>query len=307
MIHIAFNIDHHYVRHCAVTMVSVLENNKPGDVSFHILARGLEADDAQLLTRLCAEYGTECHFYTPTEKMLEGYRITKFKNRISIATYFRCLLSDLLPKEVERVIYLDCDIVVLHDLTELWATDLTGAGAAVVEDIGSDELARYEVLCYPAEKSYFNAGMMVVNLDYWRTHNVAKLCMDYYRQYPERILFNDQDLLNSVLQDDKRMVHLRWNVQDGFYRNRREMTAEWKDKYAEALKAPYILHYTNRKPWNYDSQHPLRRLYFDYLDKTPFKEERPWNSPTNVVKRFFRLLPFTLGLRRPKYLKLTDL
>lgn len=307
MIHIAFNVDRRYVRHCAVTMASVLESNRSDGVTFHILARGLEPGDTGLLTRLCDERGAVCRFYTPDEKMLEGYRITKFRKRISIATYFRCLLSDLLPHDVDRVIYLDCDIVVLHDLTELWTTDLTGVGAAAVEDIGCHEAQRYEILCYPAAKSYFNAGVMVVNLDHWRAHNVPKLCMDYYRRFPERILYNDQDLLNSVLQDSKRMVDLRWNVQDGFYRYRRNLSAEWRGKFAEALRHPYILHYTNRKPWDYDSQHPLRQLYFDCLDLTPFKGERPWHNPLNVLRRFVRLLPFRLRLRKPKYLKLADL
>lgn len=306
MIHIACNIDHRYVRHCAVTMVSVLENNKGHDVAFHVLARELDDADVQLLTQLCGKYGAACHFYTPTPEMLEGFCIRKFKDRISMATYFRCLLSDLLPETVERVIYLDCDIVVLHDLGCLWDTDLTGVGAAAVEDMACDDLRRYDTLCYPAEKSYFNAGMLVVNLAYWREHNVPKLCADYYRQYPERILFNDQDLLNSVLQDSKRLVDLRWNVQDGFYRYRR-MTDEWRRKFAPALRDPYILHYTNRKPWDYDSQHPLRQLYFDYLDLTPFKGQRPWHNPLNVVRRFGRLLPFRLRLRRPKYLKMSVL
>ena len=82
------------------------------------------------------------------------------------------------------------------------------------------------------------------------------------------------------------------------------MNQEWIEKFGEVLKNPIILHYTNRKPWDYDSQHPLRNEYFKYLDLTPWKGFRPDLSLLNRIKRFFRLLPFYLHIRKPKYIKL---
>jgi lipopolysaccharide biosynthesis glycosyltransferase len=102
-------------------------------------------------------------------------------------------------------------------------------------------------------------------------------------------------------------VGLQWNVQDGFYRNHPAISPEWHRTHAEILRHPVILHYTNRKPWNYDSQHPLRDVYFQYLDLTPWKGERPWHSVKNRFKRFFRLLPFYIGMRKAKYIRLASL
>jgi lipopolysaccharide biosynthesis glycosyltransferase len=133
---------------------------------------------------------------------------------------------------------------------------------------------------------------------------MAQACVDYYHRYPERILFNDQDLLNSLLYDHKVNVDLKWNVQDGFYRNPRHMDDAWRQRYAETLKHPVILHYTNRKPWDYESQHPLRMEYFRYLALTPWANERSCFSLPQLLKRFFRLLPFYLGVRRAKYVNL---
>ncbi|MDO4930824.1 MAG: glycosyltransferase family 8 protein [Bacteroidales bacterium] len=301
MIHIAFNIDHNYVRFCAVTMVSVLENNKGHDFTFHILNEDLAADDKRVLADLAARYGAACCFYAIAPEKLKGLSISKFQNRISMATYYRCFLSDLLPSSLDRVLYLDCDLLVEQPLDALWATNLEDKAAAVVEDIGYDDLRRYETLCYPPEKSYFNAGVMLVNLDYWRKHNVPKLCMDLYREHPERIVYNDQDLLNYVMQDSKRMVDLKWNVQDGFYRTSIKKRPGWEEKYGPSLRQPGILHYTNRKPWEYENQHPLRADWFAYVDFTPFGELKHISAAMKV-KRFFRLLPFTLGLRKRKYL-----
>ena len=307
MIHIACNIDSHYVRHCAVTLVSLFENNRREEFSVHVIARGLSGGEKDILTQLAAKYGSRVLFYEPDLRLLEGFTIRKFSKRISMATYYRCILSALLPREVDKVLYLDCDIVVTGDVRPLWGTPLDGVGVAAVEDMGCREAARYEVLKYPMEDSYFNAGVLLVNLDWWREHDVPRACADYYHRYPERILFNDQDLLNSVLHAHKRLVGLKWNVQDAFYRRPRRMDEAWRARFAQVLLHPVILHFTNRKPWEYDSQHPLRGVYFKYQDLTPWRGQRVLHNPLMRLKRFFRLLPFRLGLRRPKYVRMEEL
>ena len=307
MIHIACNIDSHYVRHCAVTLVSLFENNRREEFSVHVIARGLSGGEKDILTQLAAKYGSRVLFYEPDLRLLEGFTIRKFSKRISMATYYRCILSALLPREVDKVLYLDCDIVVTGDVRPLWDTPLDGVGVAAVEDMGCREAARYEVLKYPMEDSYFNAGVLLVNLDWWREHDVPRACADYYHRYPERILFNDQDLLNSVLHGHKRLVDLKWNVQDAFYRLSLQQDEAWRGRLTEVLSHPVILHFTNRKPWEYDSQHPLRGVYFKYQDLTPWRGQRVLHNPLMRLKRFFRLLPFRLGLRRPKYVRMEEL
>ncbi len=307
MIHIACNIDSNYVRHCAVTLVSLFENNPQEAFHIHVLARDLAAADKDALQRIAGRYHSRLSFYAPDPEMLQGLAIRKFSRRISMATYYRCILSELLPGNVNRLLYLDCDIVVLGSIRPLWETPLDGIGVVAVEDMGCNEKERYDILQYPAEHSYFNAGVLLINLDYWREHDVAKACIDYYRKYPERILFNDQDLLNSVLHGHKVLADLKWNVQDAFYRRPRHADEAWRERYANTLLHPAILHFTNRKPWEYDSQHPLREAYFKYLGLTPWKGQRVLNSPLQRVRRFFRLLPFHIGLRKPKYVRLEDL
>lgn len=308
MIHIACNIDSNYVRHCAVTLVSLFENNRREPITAHIIARDLSDAEKKILIDLAAPYGNQVCFYEPDIKLLEGFTIRKFSKRISMATYYRCILSELLPADIDRLLYLDCDIVIVGDISEYWNTPLSDeTGVAAVADMGCDEAARYEILKYPMEDSYFNAGVLLINLNYWRKNDVAHACVDYFHKYPERILFNDQDLLNSILHKNKILVDLKWNVQDAFYRRPKQMDEAWRKKFADVLKHPVILHYTNRKPWEYDSQHPLREVYFKYLDLTPWKGQRVLHNPVNRLKRFFRLLPFYIGLRKPKYIQLNVL
>lgn len=307
MIHIACNIDANYVKYCAVTLVSIFENNIESKFNVHIVATGLSDYDEDAIRNLVEQYNSKVSFYTPNKELLKDFAIRKFSKRISMATYYRCILADLLPTDIKKIIYLDCDIVVLGNILPLWNTPLENIGVAAVEDIGCNETERYKILCYPSEYSYFNAGVLLINLDYWRKYKITNACINYYRQYPERILFNDQDLLNSVLYKDKTIIDLRWNVQDGFYRNPKKMTVSWKNKFAKVLKNPIILHYTNRKPWDYDSQHPLREEYFRYLKLTPWKDDIILNNPLFRIKRFMRLLPFYIGIRRPKYVNMDKL
>lgn len=306
-IHIACNIDNNYVKHCAVTLTSLFENNQEERFAVHILANNLSDNEQHVLIEIGKRYGNQLYFYTPDPQLLSGFTIRKFSKRISMATYYRCILSEIISQDIDRLIYLDCDIVILGKIRPFLEIPLNHIGIAAVEDIGCKEAQRYEILQYPMADSYFNAGVLLINLDYWRQQHVAQACIDYFHTYPERILFNDQDLLNSILHQNKILVDLKWNVQDGFYRNPPRIDQRWKDKYSEVLKHPVILHYTNRKPWEYDSQHPLKEEYIKYLDLTPWKGWRPLQNPLNRMKRFFRLLPFYAGIRKPKYVNINSI
>ena len=297
-IHLACNIDSAFVQHCVVTLVSIFENNRDNKVCAHIIAAGLSENEKQILTKLAQDYNNEIKFYFPDKDILQDFSIKAFRRRISMATYYRCLLSDILPESVDRVLYLDCDIVVRGNLMPFYSLEFKDKAVAVVEDLGYDEDERYIQLGYDKKLSYFNAGVLLVNLDAWRKDNVPQKCKDFFRKYPERIKFNDQDLLNIILRNSKLHVDETWNMQDAFYR-----TKNTKKINPESLNNPMIVHYTNRKPWNYDSQHPLRNEYFKYLDLTHWKGWRPLSNPINLVKRIVRLFPFFIGIRKPKYLK----
>lgn len=295
-IHIAFNIDQNYVRFCAVTMASIFENNKEEHIVAHIIQDGLNEHDKQELKSLAAQYGNEVLFYTPDPKVLEGFTIRKFKKRITLATYYRCLISEILPQDIDKVIYLDCDILVLGKIRPFYDVDLGENGVGVVDDMGSDDDIRYEILRYPKECSYFNAGVLLINLSYWRAHKISEQCVDYYHKNHDRILFNDQDILNALFYNKKTTLPYKWNMQDAFYR-----TKSPKQFTNDELLHPVILHFTNRKPWDYDNQHPLKDLFFHYQNLTSWKGMHPMKNVINVFKRFFRLLPFHLGFRAPKY------
>lgn len=221
MMHIAFAIDSRFVRSCAVTMVSVLRNNVPYEIVFHIVGLNLHQEDVAFLSALCDSYGAKVFFYEVAEEKMKGYEVTWEKQRLSKVVFFRCLLSSILPLSVSKVLYLDCDVLVLSSLYGLWETDLTGVALAGVPDSFTVNPVHCRRLHYASSYNYFNGGVLLLNLEYWRAHGVERLCAEHYRIYPDRIVYNDQDLLNSLLHERKRLLDMKWNVQEGAYRRPR--------------------------------------------------------------------------------------
>lgn len=227
MMHIAFTIDNRFVRPCAVTMVSVLRNNVPYEIVFHVIGLNLHQEDVAFFSALCDSYGAKVFFYEVAEEKMKAYEVTWEKQRLSKVVFFRCLLSSILPMSVSKVLYLDCDVLVLSSLYGLWETDLTGVALAGVPDSFTVNPVHCRRLHYAPSYNYFNGGVLLLNLEYWRVHEVERLCAEHYRMYSDRIVYNDQDLLNSLLHERKRLLDMKWNVQEGAYRRPKGKPAGW--------------------------------------------------------------------------------
>lgn len=301
MKHIVFTIDENFVRFCAVTMASVLASDKAADLTFHIVTDGLGEESRRILSTLAEKQGASVRFYEVSPEDTQKFAVRWEKHRMSSAAFYRCLLGDILPMNISKVLYLDCDLLVLGSLDELWNTELDGYALGAVPDDWTPNLRHFEQLGYDAARwHYINSGVLLINLDYWRGHRLAERFEETYRRQPRNIL-HDQDLINYLLHEQCRPLPFRWNVQEGFYRPRKEQQDE---TFRETILHPSILHYSSIKPWQYKCMHPLRHLYFTYQDLTPWKGVHPLDSRSARLHRFWHLLPYTLGWKRAKYIRL---
>ena len=304
MMHIALTIDSKFVRYCAVTIVSILENNDPKDIMLHIVSGHLPKEDVLTLSQVAEKYGTSIAFYYIPHEKLQNYEVKWQKQRLSMVVFYRCVLASILPSTISRVIYLDSDTLVLGSLKELWDTNLNQLALAGVQDTDSPNPSYFERLQYAPSYNYINGGVLLLNLAYWRKHNIEQQCIKYYQQYPDRIILNDQDILNALLYDQKVLIDIKWNVQDDFYRNNRYTSPAWKPSYTDAILHPIILHYSGRKPWAYHAMHPLRHLFFHYQRLTPYDDSAKQKKISTRIYRFIHLLPYILGLKPKKYVNL---
>ena len=132
-LHCAFAIDDRYSPHLGATLASVLENNRSPAIAAHVITMGVSDANKQLLREMVARYpGASVAFYPFDADRYAHFRVDR---HISLASYIRLFLGELLPAEVSRVLYLDCDLAILSDLGELFELPMDGCVIAAAPDI----------------------------------------------------------------------------------------------------------------------------------------------------------------------------
>lgn len=259
-------LDDNYVQHACVVMTSILQNTKnKSDFYFHILEQNVSDENKEKILSCVSQDKLVFH-------NLSGYDFSFLplnRPNISIACYYRLVIADVLDDNIDKCIYLDCDVVVNEDLINLYNIDISQYFLGAVEDEGSIGNTKRLNL----SSTYFNSGVLLMNLKMIRGVNFKKLCFDYYNKNFNRITLQDQDILNGVCQMKTLILPAKYNAQPNCFNRlffgHNRMTQ--KD-IGEAVKNPCVVHFSYRsKPWTVDCFHPLKRLYFKYLKQTPFK------------------------------------
>ena len=304
-IHIACNIDTSYVKYCIVMLTSLFENNQNVSFHIHIITEKLSSESKSKIVEFIENrYHQKVQFYYVDINLVKDCPRYAAGSHISLAAYYRIFLGNLLPLEIHKVLYLDCDLVVIGSIEELWKTNLKNFSVACVEDMWSGKEDNYKRLHYPSSDSYFNSGVLLINLDYWREKKLMYKALDYIAKNGNNLVFYDQDVLNALLHNSRVFLPFRYNVQDGFLRRKRRIRSESIEMLDQELLHPVIIHYTGgKKPWQYKSLHPYKSLYFYYLDLTPWKGERPIVPFSYKLKKTFNQFLYFIRLARPKYRK----
>lgn len=195
----------------------------------------------------------------------------------------RLLIPDLLPRELDKALYLDCDIVVNEDLGELWDTDLGQKSLLAAQDsvgwVGNPigGLSNYRELGIPSEARYFNSGVLMMNLRKWRERGTTEQLLSYMRTHRAIIRMGDQEVLNAVLFDDWGELDYRWNWQiiwRGFRLGTHAPT------WTPPTMRKSIVHFiTAEKPWLPGCDYDEKKYFFEYLDRTEWAGWRvPWHK-----------------------------
>ncbi len=271
-INIALAPDDNYARHCAAVMASAISSAQDEDfLNFYILSGNLSDANEQKLKELCAGKNANVHILKIDETQFKGFPSSAY---ITVNTWYRFKISSLLPKETSRVLYLDCDTIVRESLRPLFELDFGGAYAAAVIDSWCSKFVERHGL--GEGFNYFNAGVMLINLDRWRADNIEEKLFNFLSADKSRLKLLDQTVLNIVLKDRVKILPMSWNwqfippiLEDG-------CMLAFKDEYLSAYKNPKIIHFVNDyKPWKagLGALNPHWKSYFDALRQTPWKFE----------------------------------
>lgn len=196
---------------------------------------------------------------------------------IPIEAYFRLLLPEILPENIEEIIYLDGDVIVEGDIGDLWKIPMRGKALMAVPEMfheayyvsGPLALHTYKKLNIPDKNVYFNSGVLKINIKKWKENNIAEKIIEYLIENKDDVLWHDQDGLNAVLWNDWGELPGEWNVMTALFRERDVSKIGMTDETARyVMENPQIIHYTNskEKPWKETCTHPLKERYFYYAD-----------------------------------------
>lgn len=302
-IDVVCNIDNHYTLYCGVMLTSLFENNPETIFCVHVITDYLTPENRTKLANLITGRNNEVFFYKADPALFSECPIGESKH-ITLATYYRLLIPDLLPSALDKVLYLDCDMIIQSSVRELWETDIEGKALAALEDAPHAAATAAARLHYPSSYSYFNAGLMLINLAYWRKHRVSARAFEYIKEHPQDLLFHDQDVLNYLLHGKAIFISPRWNLMDCFLTPEPQIQPERREALKDAVLSPCIIHFTgNKKPWNPKCENPYKNEYDRYLKLTG------WNISTALPLKYkirsgFRELLYRSGIKKRKFIRL---
>jgi lipopolysaccharide biosynthesis glycosyltransferase len=187
----------------------------------------------------------------------------------------------LLPN-LEKALYLDVDIVVSGNIRELWKKDISDYSLAAVQDsILSYNIVKDYIGYDYYQEGYINSGVLLINLAYWREHNIQQKLTDYLNTHSVKL--PDQDAINAILHGTIKFIHPRWNAQASYFTLPPRVVLSQKKYIKKLWKEAIIIHFTGPfKAWYRECANPYKHLYEKYLDFTPWKR-----TPSLYLKSWF--------------------
>lgn len=287
MIHIACCSNEKLTPMFGVVMTSVGVNVKSDDVMMYLLHNGLKDKTIKRLNKIADRFHVGLKLLEIDQNILKDCPTNKIIHYADVMMYARLLLPSMLT-DLDKVIYLDCDLVVNKDLNDLWDTDVNDVAVAMAPDYhynNAETLRRLGIQgCY-----YLNSGVIVMNLDYWRKHVIQNKVLTYIIDNRDRIIYPDQDALNVILKDARMELPIIYNVAPYlFYKNIENIPGDRYEEIKEARESPVIFHYMGpTKPWSLGNYIPGNELFLKY------QELSGWRHIV-IQKHFFKRLLYTL-------------
>lgn len=277
--------DDNYALPFAVMLFSSVKHLKSGEsIEFLAIDDGITEANKKKLGKVAAHFGNgSIKWLYPDTSRIKNLSTLG----LPTSTFLRLCAEDIVGPEQERLLYLDTDILVTGDLSELWGVDLGGKTAGFVIDFNAryvgNEISLPETYAqYGLEKDwpYFNAGIMAADMPRWREKKIRERVLAYTHEHHKINRYWDQDGLNIALGGDWQELDWRWNIQVGtvdLYDSWPQ--SEFKTKFAAVrhslVNQPGILHYLGpRKPWNGGGlRSPGKMKYLEYVKECPFLTE----------------------------------
>lgn len=306
---IVYASDDNFAEILGVSMFSLLENNKDVDnITVYVLDSGISEANKARFNDLSKQFNRKIEFISTkgVAAQLNGIK----QDRGGSSQFARLFLSKLLPETYDRVLYIDCDTIIRHNLENLYNTDFEGnVVCGVMDCISQQHRARLGI---SPDDIYINSGMMLIDLQAWKKLGIEKNIENVVEKFNGKVPYADQGIVNLALHGLIKCVHPRNNcftVYTAFDFNdllefRQPSACPSSTEIAEAKADPTIAHFVTlfcmSRPWNKGSKGP----FFDEWKK--YKQMGPWaNAPERIFKQslnrticaaMYKVLPKSVSL-----------
>lgn len=286
-IHVMLSCDENFAQHAGVLIESLLSKaTHPARVRLFLIDGGITEESKRKIQAIVDAHQASIAFIQVNPG---DFGELYLSYQYSLAIYYRLMIGRLLPADVHRCIYMDCDMVVCDDIEKLWSEDLQGRPLGAVIDYGlmvskKNYNEKIKELELKHGDLYFNSGLLIVDVDRWRQAGMDEKALNEAASRNHRS--HDQDVLNLLFKGNWHPLPARWNCMPAIYGFNLKLFLQ-RRKFAgivDARRQPGIVHFAGRyKPWEYPSKEGFSDKYYEALAKTLFADGfSPKPSPQNV-------------------------
>ena len=277
---IAYGTDKNFLFGCAVSITSFLIHNSELKFNFHVFTDSFSESDREKFKALAEQYKTNISIYLVNADSLKSLPENKLW---TYAIYFRFIIADYFSGKLERITYIDSDVVCNGSIQELVHLPLNGAVVAAVTE--RDEkwwLQRAEVLGNDLiAKGYFNTGVLVIDLAEWQALDVSMQAMKSLNDsnIRSKLTYYDQDVLNIILTGRVLFLDKKYNTQ---FSLNYELKKNCKSPVDENT---VLIHYIGpTKPWHEWAQYETSASFIKAKNMSPWCDDKlmlPSNTSQN--------------------------
>ena len=307
-LNVLYGCDDNYAPYTGISMTSLFENNRDiEEITVYLAAMDFSKDNLERFHRVAEQYGRKLVILSTEDAVNEirSHQCGAWNG--SLAAWLRFFVLQQIPEEVDRLVWIDSDTIVNHEIGGIVSDIPEDAPVAAVCDYLS-YWQRYR-LGFHQDDRYFNSGVIVFNLDYWRKNDTVRKMMDNLDINHTRYIVPDQDMMNDFFKDKILKLPPRYNVQCVLMAYRIQdyfSVFHWsknafysQDELREALEHPVIIHFfrfLGDYPWTRGrNYHPARALYEEWKNKSLWKDHPGAAGKDDLAfkaeKLLYRLLP----------------
>jgi len=281
-----FVVNDAYVNHLVVLLTSIFTNN-PGKHNMYVLTNGISSKSICLLQEYIVQNNSELHVIEVDDSCLDGVPLKR--KDFNKTPYYKLLLPQELPCSIDRILYMDVDMVVKKDLLELYQTDFQGKYLAAVPDplVNSRDMAYLQKFHVDLEAGdrYFNSGLILFNLTLFREKYRVSNALNYIKENGSTFKFHDQEVLNGLFLKEYIQLKEKYNYLTVF-RGIRDMALYCFGMQKKISTKIYILHYANpTKPWKQNYIGKYEKEFWKYAEISPVYNELKANRRNSIIEQ----------------------